>query len=195
MSYSVMFYAVDVPKLQAVYGSNDQALLDEVLTSRKEGIEENDEFFADYELEVTTSGALRNIIAGNVDVQDRQSGALYGYTLKMLCEHMGEFVGGDIYNTRILPITSKLMDNGSPIAIPEPEDFPEIGHLTKEGLVLELEAARNPLPSSSPNFFDNMHQFTHHSLSEDELMEELEYYQETLEDLIERGLGTIAFRH
>lgn len=195
MSYSVMFYAVDVPKLQAIYGSNDQALLDEILASRKEDVEENDEFFEDYELEVTTVGALHNIIAGNVDVQDRRSGALYGYTLKMLCEHIGEFAAGDIYNTRILPMNTNLLANGVPIPIPESEDFPEVGYLTKEGLVAELEAANNPLPHSSPNFFDNMRQFTHHSLSEDELLEELDYYKEVLEDLIERGLGTVAFRH
>jgi len=195
MSYSVMFYAVDVPKLQAVFGSNDQALLQEVMASQWEEIEENDEFAEDQELPLTTARAMQNIFAGTVDTSDRRLGGLYGYTLKMLCQHMGEFAAGDIYNTRILPFESKLLSNGVPIPIPEPEDFPEVGYLTQQGLVEELEAARNPLPTSSPHFFDNMHQFTHHSLSEDELLEELEYYQEVLEVLIARGLGTVAFRH
>lgn len=196
MSYSVMFYAVDVPKLQAVYGSNDERLLKQVLKARSEDLDENDEFFEDYEVEVDSRTALRRIFSGEAPQGDRSVAAMYGYVLKILCEHLGQFVGGDLYSTRILPIESKLMENGPPIPIPvDPGDFPEIGHLTKEGILAEREAAAHPLPASSPHFFDNMKQHTHHALDADELLEEVETYWQVLDDLARRGLGTVAFRH
>lgn len=190
-----MFYAVDVPKLQSLYGSNDEGLLDAVLQQQAEELDENDEFFDGYELPIDSRTAMKQIFAGTVP-PDKSLAAMYGYVLKTLCEHLGEFVGGDLYNTRILPIQTKLMENGPPIPIPDdPGNFPEIGYLTHEGLQTELEAAANPLPSSSPDFFKNMQQYTHHSLSEEELLEELDCYQEILNDLIATGLGVVAFRH
>ena len=196
MSYSVMFYAVDVPKLQAIYGSKNEALLKEVIDARSADLDDNDAFFEDYGLPVDSRSAIRQIFEGTVPQDDLSVAAMYGYVLKILCEHLGEFAGGDIYSTRILPFDSKLMANGPPIPIPDdPGDFPEIGYLTKEGILAEKEAAANALPPSSPNFYDNMREFTHHALDEDELLEELEAYQDVLAELAETGLGTVAFRH
>jgi hypothetical protein len=195
MSYSVMFYAVDVPKLQAIYGSRDEALLKKVLKAQAEQLNDNDAFFEDYDLEIDSRTALRQIFEGAVPQTNGAAGAMYGYVLKILCEHLGKFAGGDIYSTRILPIDSRLMANGPPIPIPIPEDFPEIGYLTREGIQAERAAAAHPLPPSSPHFFDNMKEYTHHEMDEDELLEELEAYRQVLDELAARGTGTVAFRH
>lgn len=196
MSYSVVFYSVDVPRLQAIYGSNDETLLNELLESQAEALDDNDAFFEGYELDIDSRTALRNIFAGTVSQDDQSLAAMYGYVLKILCEHLGEFAGGDLYNVRILPIESKLMQNGPPLPIPDdPADFPEIGFLTAEEVESEKAAAANPLPSSSPHFYDKMREFTHHELDEEELLEELEAYQDVLEELSQGGRGTVAFRH
>lgn len=196
MSYSVMFYSVDVPRLQAIYGSNDEALLNEVLASQANELDGNDEFFEDYGFDIDSRTALKNIFAGTVSQDDRSLAAMYGYVLKILCEHLGEYADSELYDVRILPIESKLMDNGPPLPIPDdPADFPEIGHLTAEEVQTEKAAAAHPLPAASPQFFEKMHEFTHHELDEDELLEELEAYQEVLEELSAKGLGTVAFRH
>lgn len=196
MSYSVMFYAVDVPKLQSLYGSNDTAVLEDVLNAQAEALDDNDAFFEGYDLPIDSRTALRQIFAGEVPQEDLSAAAMYGYVLKILCEYLGEFAGGDIYSTQILPIESKLMSNGVPIPIPnDPGDFPEIGFLTKEEIKVEQKAAANPLPTSSPQFFNNMQQHTHHVLDEEELLDELEAYQDVLQELANRGLGTVAFRH
>lgn len=196
MSYSVMFYAVDVPKLQAIYGSNDKALLEDILKAQSEELDDNDDFFEDYDLEIDSRSALRNIFEGTVSREDLSTAAMYGYVLKILCEHLGEFAGSDLYSTRILPIESKLMANGPPIPIPDDTgDFPEIGFLTKEEIQAERKAAADPLSVSSPQFFENMKKHTHHVLTADELMEELGAYRDILDELADRGLGTVAFRH
>lgn len=195
MGYSVMFYAVDIPKLQATFGSNDERLLNEVMEARQADLDENDDFFEDYELAIDSRTALRELFNGNISEDDESAAALYGYVLKILCEHVGEFAGSDIYNTRILPFDSKLLSNGPPIPIPNSPDFPEIGHLTVEGIKAEQLAAANHISPSAPEFFDNMKEYTHHSLEADELMEELNAYQEILSDLADSGVGTVAFRH
>lgn len=196
MSYSVMFYSVDIPKLQAIFGSNDDQLLQAVLDAQGDDLDDNDEFFEDYELDIDSRTIMRNIFAGNVPTDDTSVAAMYGYVLKILCEHIGEFVGGDIYSTQILPMDSKLMSNGPPIPIPnDPSDFPEIGFLTAEGVVAKHDAAQNSLSPDDTGFFDNMRKFTHHELDAEELTEEIEAYQEVLKELAERGAGTVAFRH
>lgn len=196
MGYSVMFYAVDVDRLRAIHGSGDESFLQEVLTAQAEELDGNDAFFDGYDLPLDSREALRRIVAGNVPVDETESAAMYGYVLKIVCEHLGEPAGGDLYNARILPIESKLMTNGSPIPIPDdPGDFPEIGHLTREGIAEERRAVANALPPSSPHFFDNVREFTHHTLEADDLLEELDVYREILDDLAGTGLGTVAFRH
>lgn len=196
MSYSVMFYSVDVAKIQKLFGSADKASLDEILRKAAEELDENDEFFADYDLPIDSRTALRNLVAGEVPLEDRSLAAMYGYVLKIVCETLGEFVGSDVYHTNILPIETRLLTTGPPVPIPvDPGDFPEIGYLTAAEVERELQAARNPLPVDSPHFFDRMREYTHHELDQDELLDELEAYQEILDDLVGRGLGVIAFRH
>ena len=194
MSYSVMFYAVDVPRLQSIYGSNDEALLNEVLEQQSQELDENDAFFEGYKLEIDSRSALRRIFAGTVPREDQSLAAMYGYVLKILCEHLGEFAGGDIYSTRILPMDSKLMANGPPIPIPH-DVGPEIGYLTKAGIEAERKAAANPLSPESPDFFKNMKENTYHVLDAEELMGELDVYRDILDVLSDLGVGTVAFRH
>ena len=119
-------------------------------------------------------------------------------TLRTLTEkELSNVAGGD---TPTRPCASyetfQSIFGNPPIPIPDdPGDFPEIGYLTREGIELERQAAAKPLPASSPHFFDNMKQFTHHELDADELMEDIEAYREVLDELASRGTGTVAFRH
>jgi hypothetical protein len=191
-----MFYSVDITKLQSIFGSNDDALLKAVLDGKADDLDDNDGFFEGYDLTIDSRTAMRNIFAGNVPSNDTSVAAMYGYVLKILCDHIGDFAGGDIYSTQILPMDSKLMSNGPPIPIPnDPGDFPEIGFLTAEGVVAELDAALNAIPPDAPGFFDNMREYTHHELDEEELTEEIEAYKEVLGELVDQGKGTVAFRH
>ena len=191
-----MFYSVDIAKLQSIFGSNDHTLLQAVLDENADDLDDNDGFFEGDGLAIDSRTAMRNIFAGNVPTNDPSVAAMYGYVLKILCDHIGEFAGGDIYSTQILPMDSKLMSNGPPIPIPvDPGDFPEIGFLTAEGIVAEHDAALNALPADAPGFFANMREYTHHELDEEELAEEIEAYQEILGELVNDGKGVVAFRH
>ena len=95
MGYSHMFFAVDVAELKGLFGSKNDTLLDEVLKSQAEEIEDNDAFFED-QIEdgnlPDTATALREIFHGNprIDVD----GAMYGYAMKMICMHIGQPIWG-----------------------------------------------------------------------------------------------------
>jgi hypothetical protein len=98
--------------------------------------------------ETTTGAALAHLMLGGN--RDHSVGYKYGYALQYLCLHLGEVPDHDSWRTirqsafrsvdtvlkraGISPKTFStsrfLVERHSPIPIPEPDDFPQIGYLT-----------------------------------------------------------------
>lgn len=150
MSYGVHAFAVDFGELKAALGSKDGHLLAQVLANFATDIERMDADDVENELPPTAE-VLRRMIFGEAYHEERWVGFKYGYALEYLCWHLGEFLDnsqwssmhGDWFETvdaalaqaGVSPAvfsTAKLVYRGAPVPIPEPDDFPGIGYLTRE---------------------------------------------------------------
>ena len=153
MSHGVTPYAVSLPQILKVIGSRSKSLLlelreefeDELLEDREEVEEANldDEF----DPELPMDDALRHLIM--VDERWDYEGAKYGYAIEMLCSFYGEFLPNDHWSEMQLSwadtlsealsdagvpeetfsISDHLFDRGSPVDIPDIDDFPYIGYV------------------------------------------------------------------
>jgi hypothetical protein len=124
--------------------------LSEFLDDEDEDGEDDDEDEEEPTRELTTGAALAHLILGGKP--DPAVGYKYGYALSMLCEHIGTVPEHDSWCTirsaafdavdEVLETigvppaeftTHKfLVNRGSPVAIPEPDDFPYIGYLERD---------------------------------------------------------------
>ncbi|MCL4853626.1 MAG: hypothetical protein KJZ78_19905, partial [Bryobacteraceae bacterium] len=75
----------------------------------------------------TTGEALEQILAGKELNSDHAH--QYGYALKMLCKHLGKFLG-DLTSLEWCRVDSPLEQPKTPFGIPESDDFPVISYLT-----------------------------------------------------------------
>src|SRR5438067_1648657 len=120
MSYCHMFYGLNLEKLRSLYGSKDNGFASEVLAARAQDIKDNDEFFEE-EIEdgnfPDSKKALREIIAGVITPSQGAEG-MFGYVLKILCEHIGERIGKDVACVEDHRFASQLVASGPPIPIP-----------------------------------------------------------------------------
>jgi hypothetical protein len=191
MGYSHSFFALDVDRLKGIFASNNEQLLNEILTAQAEDIASNDAFFAN-KIKAgdlpSTATAIRQIFEGNprVDIQD----ALYGYSLQIICRHMGEEVWGGEYgvaNVSDHPYDSKLLKSGVPIPIPVPSDFPMIGYLSLNEIddEIALATAEHAKPSNDSS----------EDIDAEEIQEDIDAYVETLQKAKDLGLGIVSFRH
>lgn len=208
-----MFYGLDVKRLQAVYGSHDQALIPEVRASQAAELENNDGFFEDAIAEgqcPNSETALREIVAGSFGDYEYAK-PMYGYVLKILCEHLGELMSGDVYSVADHPYKSQLANSGPPIPIPYDEaDFPTIGFLSAEDIPAEIKRldaapprARRYLMLWSLPWLGKI--FALFSLfrgklyaqymSNEDAVEDMAAYREVLVDAQSRSLGLVSFRH
>jgi len=210
MGYSHMFYALDVDALQKIYGSNDQELLAELLQSQADDIHGNDGFFED-EIEdgdlPNTETAIRQIFEGNPQMD--AEGAMYGYALKIICEHLGEMIWGGEYGVADVsdhPYDSMLVKSGMPFELPEPSDFPMIGYLPLEQIEAEIEmaeadhatvASEAALQKSTIRSLANAVGLglRSGSIESEEIKEDIDAYVETLKKAREMGKGVVSFRH
>jgi hypothetical protein len=210
MGYSHMFFAVDVAELKGLYGSKNDALLNEVLNSQTEEIEDNDAFFedeiADGELPDTAT-AVREIFHGTP--RSDVDGAIYGYALKIICQHIGQAVwGGEngVANVADHPYDSLLVKSGLPIPIPEPGDFPVIGYLDFDQLDQELilaKADHKKVASDSAEAMSAIRGLMNAMglgirsgrINAQDIQEDIDAYIETLESAKKLGKGLVSFRH
>ena len=205
MGYSHMFFAVDIDKLKGIFGSKNEELLSQILKSQQEDIEDNDGFFED-DIEdgelPTTATALRQIFYG--DPQMDAEGAIYGYALKIMCQHLGEAVwGGEdgVADVTAHPYESKLVKSGIPIPIPEPSDFPMIGYLAFNQLDDEIRraTARHEKTASDSAVLMSLMRRTlglrRGGINAEELQEDIDAYVETLQKAKQLGKGIVSFRH
>lgn len=154
MSTAINVYALPLGTLQQAVGSGDSSLLDAIMEEQAEFLESIDAI--DEDAEATCADALAELVHG--EVSEDVPGYLYGYALQALCAHLGETlpnicpiagasewigkVDGVLEGMGIPLRLSMLVQGGSPVAIPEPEDYPFIGMWQAEGIAAALAGFR-----------------------------------------------------
>ena len=155
MSYAINVYAVSVERLKEIAGSRDKAMLDAILAKQASFLSTIDDI--DDEMEMTCADALSKMINGQISHDD--PGYLYGYALESLCAQVGvelpnicpisdvgEWIEevDAILETGSVPIrVSDLVNSGSPVPIPTPDDFPFIGFWLADEIPAALAALRS----------------------------------------------------
>ncbi len=157
MSYGIMPYSVSLAEVERVFGCGDPALLARLMVEFKDDLD-NDECDEDDEEEPTLAEALREIIEG--EPMRPSYGHKYGYLLEMLCRQYGESLANSEFSSmhsdwidkvdqglahagipeETLSLSRHLLYRGSPVAIPEPGDFPFIGYLKSNEIPPALQA-------------------------------------------------------
>jgi hypothetical protein len=199
-----MFYALDLDRLKAVYGSKDERLIADVLKSQAEELQNNDGFFeSECESGVCPNSetALREIVNGSIAHYERAE-PMFGYVLKILCEHLGEFIGGgEVAAIRDHPYKSQLLASGVPIPIPySGEDFPEIGFLAVHEIPAEIERI-DRAPQKAKRSFKLMllswltRGLIGRQMTDEEAVEDMQAYRATLQAALDKGLSVVSFRH
>jgi hypothetical protein len=149
MSYDLMPYAVDFGRLRAAVGSGDERLLAELASAHADEMTRLDRHDEDHDPPIPPAAdVLRHLILG--EAGDPAAGFKYGYALEWLCEHFGEPLNnsewsamrgqwfdtvGEALVAAGVPATFSVLNlafRGSPVPIPEPDDFPGIGYFTPE---------------------------------------------------------------
>ncbi len=207
MGYSHTFYSVDIRQLKSLNGSNDKTLLNNVLSSQSNAIRENDAFFED-DIESgdvpDTATAIGEIIAD--DIREVDDGALYGYALKIICQHLGEPINvAEVADVADHPYESFLRKCGSPIWIPDVSSFPEVGYLMFEAIEVELSVARKAKEQEPGNSAEDMTYgdalnllsmyMKPGAVYDEDIRADVEAYIETLEAAQKLGKGIVSFRH
>jgi hypothetical protein len=128
MSYSLIPYLIHLPALKLIPGSTDDALIASVIASRPEEFEDGGED----EGEISLRAALTDLVMGKT--LDPKSAHQYGYALEKLCDHIGERLDSDCWESirwSLIEATGmeRLLRTGPPVQIPAIDSFPAIGHL------------------------------------------------------------------
>lgn len=172
MSYCVTAIAVDLDEVRAVLGSKDEVLAARLREALAGGLDQIDRMLA-HHLEddededgnppepLTTADVLRHLVMGEPYRDD--FGFAYGYCFEALCLHFGDFLDnrhwsamrGEWFDTVQKALAragvaerqfsvNGLFFRGPPIDLPEIDDFPGIGYLTKA----EIPTARAALAAA-----------------------------------------------
>jgi hypothetical protein len=207
-----MFYGLDLPQLQSLFGSKDEALLQHILQAQADALADNDGFFEDQREDderedadegdfPTSETVLREIIAGTPG-KVAGSEAVYGYVLKILCEHLGEMLGGgEVAAIRDHPYKSQLLASGPPIPIPiNPGDFPEIGYLALADIPAEIariDAAPRRPKTSLLNWGLRLVSggVIGREMNSEDLAEDMAAYRDTLQQALDKRVSVVSFRH
>jgi hypothetical protein len=204
MSYGHMFYGVDLDRLKAIYGSRDEKLIAELLKAQAKGIKDNDEWFEDEirdEGFPTTKQALREIVLGTFGTYEGGE-AMYGYALKIICEHIGHRVGADdVAEVAAHPYESQLVISGPPIPIPyDNSDFPEIGFLSLAQIPDEInridtapKKARRSLSLGIVSVLTGGR--VGRQMTREEVADDMAAYRRTLTEASDKKLAVVSFRH
>jgi hypothetical protein len=147
MGYGLSVFLVPQEDLARACGRNDEVLLEEALEALEDVLADYDEQSGapsdDYDVDIDHEEALREIFAGRYT--EGVSGSRYGWALECLCRFLGERLD----NTGFCPCPTQwyftldeaMAEHGiplrftdlifrSPVAIPEADDWPCVGHWT-----------------------------------------------------------------
>jgi hypothetical protein len=160
VSYTLQPIAVDLDVVRKVIGSKDRKLLARLKKELAEDLEQVDSMLEDYvdedegEEPLTTADVLQHLILGEPYSTAEGVGFAYGYCFGALCDHYGEMLDNDHWSAMRYPwfdavqkaleqagVTKKqfaisaLVERGAPVKLPEIDDFPGLGYLTKTEVV------------------------------------------------------------
>jgi hypothetical protein len=167
MGYGLSLFRVPEPMLARVCGKNDQALLNDALKALQDALESYDKQMDAPDLEnndidISHADALREIFAGRFT--KGVNGARYGWAFECLCHFIGERLSNvGFVPCRIawyeeldktvasneIPLKFTNLIYRSPVAIPESDDWPCVGHWGANEL-----AALGPLAELIPRIDD-----------------------------------------
>jgi hypothetical protein len=163
MSYAVTPIAVDLDRVRGALGSKDKTLLAHLQQALADDLEQVDDMLADDDEEgeepLTTADVLRHLVMGEPYRESDGTGFAYGYCFEALCKHFGERLGDNYWsgmrsawfdavqealkqagvNEKQFSIC-RLVGRGAPVKLPEIDDFPGIGYLTRAEVVGAREA-------------------------------------------------------
>jgi hypothetical protein len=143
VSYSLVPYIVDIEKVKNAINSGNKELLAKVLQKseleddfdpNKSDEEESDD--DDEDDEPSLGRTVGDLILGRKRVE--WAGFQYGYALEQLCSYFGKIPEGDNWcgvRWEIMEATGAdvlLVSSGSPVQLPEIDDFPTIGFLSAQ---------------------------------------------------------------
>jgi len=162
MGSTLDVYAISLERLTQAAGSGDQSLIAAIKTSQGDFLASVDEI--NDEAGFTCAEALAELVNGGIS--QRELGYLYGYAVKAICMHLGKELSGAGPFSRISGWTEEVdaslkahgiplaIDDvlyaGSPVRIPEPDDYPFIGHMTPD-IVAPTLAAFQAQPAAADN--------------------------------------------
>lgn len=203
MGYQHAFYGIDLARLQALFGCRDQAVEEELLTKQAEELASINALFEQEpgsDEMPTAENAVREILSGEVG-EYTHAAAVFGYVLKVLCEHFGQPLGADVACVRDQPFSSQLVASGPPLPIPyDRSDFPEIGFLAVADIPAELARLdRAPRRAKRSFVVSLIHWLSGgvigRQMSDEETIEDMDAYRATLQESLERRLSLVSFRH
>ena len=154
--------AVELDRLKAVCGSGDRGLLNSVVKAFKRDFGQFDEMGEDLDdwgedddapagNSITMKEALGHLVMGKG--YNPRAGFMYGYALMFICRHIGAALPNGHWCSvsgwswfpdvdkaledlgvpeGVLRVQGPLTRRGSPVPIPEIEDFPAIGYLRQD---------------------------------------------------------------
>ena len=155
MSSSINVYAVPVAHLKQVIGSRDQTIIDAIAAAQSRFLASIDDI--DDEGEIQCAAAVADLVNGTI--KEDVSSYLYGYAFEAICAQIGkplqnicpiagvsEWIEGvdALLESHGIPVRlATLVFAGSPISIPEPDEYPFIGHWPADKIAESLEAFRS----------------------------------------------------
>ncbi len=160
MGYCINPIAVDLEHVASVVGAKDEALLADLVEQFAPRIREIDRLVSHYcrdEEGITGRQAMTHILMG--ERYSEAFGFVYGYALEILCEYFGELLPNEEWSAMRMAwfdqVDETLASAGvgsselrvtnlffrtPPIPLPEIQDFPGIGYVTKAEIGAVLSA-------------------------------------------------------
>ena len=154
MSYPYSAFAIDLKKLTAAVGSKDTKLEAALKKKYADDYAEHDENFEDEigEGAPTLERAVSDIIAGKIPKKSKH-GFVYGYAVEKLVQHFGTRIDEDELGLGASKAIDKALKKAKqppfekltknlvmPIAIPVPNDFPDISTMTDKDVATFAKA-------------------------------------------------------
>lgn len=142
MSSALHVYAVSIEELHKALGSGDEELIAQILECQEDFLQTIDEI--DDEAEFSCAEAVGELIRG--ELNEDAPRYFYGYALEAICFQLGDELPNICPISRAstwieevdvllkhfgIPVRLlQLIHGGSPVRIPEPDDYPYIGSWT-----------------------------------------------------------------
>jgi hypothetical protein len=154
MGYPYSAFAIDLKKLTAAVGSKDKKLEAALKKKYADDYAEHDENFEDEigEGAPTLERAISDIIAGKIPKKTKY-GFAYGYAVEKLIQHFGKRIDEDelglgaseaiekaLKKAKQQPFEKLTKNLVMPIAIPVPNDFPDISTMTEKDVAAFAKA-------------------------------------------------------